>query len=1174
MVCGGVQGGRGSSWLWGLVFLATWPARLAYAEASGEAVRSEPRPAASPTQVTAADLETRRKQAEQHPELSDELKGKIAELYRLAGEQLQRAEQFKTQAAEDKTAAETAQERAAKLRQELAQASVGPPEPPPHGSLTELEQRLSTKGLQLQELKNAQARKEAAPAAQASRRKDLRNRLLAVPQQSADVKQQLEAPPPADEPAPLTLARQTELLTRSTLLEQEPAALQSELAKYDAQDAADLIRIERDILAQQIATAQREFDALNGAVRRKRDEEAQAAVQRAQEEAIEAQPLLKANAEENTRLAEEARALTQLIADADKELQKVKLRLENLQRQFDQTKKKVESVGLTGPIGLMLRKQRAELPNVRKRLQNLQKRRPLINDAQFALFEYDDIRSDLSDLDPHLRRISNPDGRRLNADEQSRLTEAATTVLERQRDYLDSLIRSYSAYFDVLVELDSTERQLIKLAGEYQNYVDERVLWIRTAKPLHAAFQLDPFDLHLLNPSQWYNLGLKLWEDLRSNWHLYGALLVILVSLLRVGGRFRRDLGELGEVAARGSCCEFLPTLRAGVLTVMIALPWPLLLLALGWRLGLIPNSDEFVRGAAHGLTATGWVYLLLELTRQVCRPEGLAEAHFSWPTAVTRNLRQDLRAVMLFGLPLVMFTSALHAVDPQHGQDVLERIGCLLGAIVLAFFLRRMLCPQNGILREHFRYHPGGWADRLKHVLCWSAVAAPLLLGGLSLFGYHYTARQLAFRLFVTLAFALSLLVLHATLLRLVLIMRRRLLIAEARRRRAERAETQSQSTAPGSLSPQQLLGPVAERADFSTQSLQTRRLAGIGMLAITLLGFWLIWADVVPALGILDRWPLWTTTMTVTAAVGDGGISLPTQAHEQIVHITLADLGLAGLISIITFVAARNIPGLMEISLLQRLPLEHSVRYAITSLASYLIVLVGAVAGCHVIGLRWSQIQWLATALTFGLAFGLQEMFANFVAGLILLFERPIRVGDVVTVDDTTGVVSRIRIRATTIKNWDHKEFVVPNKDFITGKVLNWTLTDEVNRVVVNVGIAYGADTELAHELLLQVAQNNPLIRKDPPPIASFEGFGDSCLNFSLRAFLSTMESRLPAINSLHMEINKAFQQAGIEIAFPQRDLHLRTLPAGISLGQPAFVDDRKPRQVGGLKPAARAS
>lgn len=134
---------------------------------------------------------------------------------------------------------------------------------------------------------------------------------------------------------------------------------------------------------------------------------------------------------------------------------------------------------------------------------------------------------------------------------------------------------------------------------------------------------------------------------------------------------------------------------------------------------------------------------------------------------------------------------------------------------------------------------------------------------------------------------------------------------------------------------------------------------------------------------------------------------------------------------------------------------------------------------------------------ALTVGLGFGLQEIFANFVSGLILLFERPIRVGDIVTVDGTTGVVSRIQTRATTVTNWDRQDLIVPNKEFITGRLLNWTRSDHVNRIVINVGIAYGSDTELARRLIEEVLREHSEVLGDPPSIVTFEGFGESTLN-----------------------------------------------------------------------------
>ena len=132
---------------------------------------------------------------------------------------------------------------------------------------------------------------------------------------------------------------------------------------------------------------------------------------------------------------------------------------------------------------------------------------------------------------------------------------------------------------------------------------------------------------------------------------------------------------------------------------------------------------------------------------------------------------------------------------------------------------------------------------------------------------------------------------------------------------------------------------------------------------------------------------------------------------------------------------------------------------------------------------------------------------------------------------------------MRATTISNWDRQEFVVPNKQLITGTILNWTLTADVNRLTVPIGIAYGANTEQAREIMVRVAQNHPLVLKEPAPAADFEEFGDSALLLCLRVFVAGVESRLAITTALNTEINKRFEQAKIEIAFPQLDVNLKT-------------------------------
>jgi potassium-dependent mechanosensitive channel len=159
---------------------------------------------------------------------------------------------------------------------------------------------------------------------------------------------------------------------------------------------------------------------------------------------------------------------------------------------------------------------------------------------------------------------------------------------------------------------------------------------------------------------------------------------------------------------------------------------------------------------------------------------------------------------------------------------------------------------------------------------------------------------------------------------------------------------------------------------------------------------------------------------------------------------------------------------------------------------------------------------------------------------------------VGDIITLGDIDGTVTRIRSRATTITNWDRKELIVPNKELITGRLLNWTLSDQINRVVVEVGVAYGSNIAKVSRLILRIANEHPIVLNEPAPSVTFESFGDNALNFVLRCHLPNLDHRLATIHDLHATIHDRFKREGIEIAFPQLDLHVRSgLPKSSSGG-----------------------
>jgi potassium efflux system protein len=271
------------------------------------------------------------------------------------------------------------------------------------------------------------------------------------------------------------------------------------------------------------------------------------------------------------------------------------------------------------------------------------------------------------------------------------------------------------------------------------------------------------------------------------------------------------------------------------------------------------------------------------------------------------------------------------------------------------------------------------------------------------------------------------------------------------------------------------------------------------------------IIWAEVFPALGIFESVELWHQTGVI-----DG--------REAIVPVTLADLAYALLILVVGWVAVRRIPSLLEILLRQRLHVSPASAYAATRIFQYALVTMLVVAVMGSLGGSWSQIQWAVAALSVGIGFGLQEIVANFISGLIILFEQPIRVGDVVTVGEVSGTVTKIRMRATTIRDWDRRELLVPNKEFITSRLLNWSLSDAVTRCSLQVGVAYGTDMKMALGIIRQVCREHPLILEDPQPLITFDEFGDNSLVITVRFYLGDLDNRLSAWRSTSISTKKA--------------------------------------------------
>ncbi len=224
----------------------------------------------------------------------------------------------------------------------------------------------------------------------------------------------------------------------------------------------------------------------------------------------------------------------------------------------------------------------------------------------------------------------------------------------------------------------------------------------------------------------------------------------------------------------------------------------------------------------------------------------------------------------------------------------------------------------------------------------------------------------------------------------------------------------------------------------------------------------------------------------------------------------------------------------------------------YVLLTFARYALLFFAYAAALLTMGFRFADIGWLLAAFSVGIGFGLQEIVANFISGIILLLERPVRIGDAISVGDTWGIVERINVRATHVTNRDNQEIIVPNKNFITQEVTNWSRKDRETRGRVQVGVAYGTDLEKVVKILTDVVRSERRILKDPKPKVLFSGFGDSSLDFTV-LYYADVEEHIHVRSDLGLAINKAFREHKIEIPFPQRDLHIKEAPGGASVVPP---------------------
>lgn len=1130
------------------------------------------------------DLESLRAALAASTDLSDEERAQIDQLLQSAARRSKSAAEFsRTMTAEAKAVDELPAKfdewkEFLRVAKELKIEDVSPDLP-----LPDLTKELAELKIAVTKDTTELAPIETAIKTRGDRTKELRERIPQLTSEIAELGRKLESIA-ADTPSLLEQAQRLELTAIQQSVLAQKSALEAELVRIEAEEAVQFLQLQKDVLTRRIEVKNGRLAKLEKRETELRQRQAREAAQVAKQEQEDIRvrnPLLVPSYEINTQLSEKAREATEDLTQAREQLNKINQRYDEIRGAFDETQSRVATIGLSERVGKMLRKQLKQLPTMNSYAVSASGRD--LKDIEFETLDLKELREKLS-RDVIVAEIEETHGPQTDQ-VLEQLAQPIDELIDARRKHLDNARKSLDDLFELSFDREKKEKELNKLAREFRDYINERILWIRSNEMLLTDFKINESDRAVFSLERWQNFFGELVGVITRRPWLFSLSLLVSVALIAWKPTLRKWADEYGVQASKGSCHTFWPTFKTLLITITTSITWPLLLLIFGFGMWWSQPADASPLYIAvnSALLFAAWFAIPVEILRRACRPNGLAQHHFDWSDDAIKVLHRNLNWGVITGAVLVFYIQLLHKLDliqdtSQQSDPLLERWLFVIAMGTLTVFLFRIFHPRSGVFADYLRSHPSSWATQTSSVWFPAILLMPLTLGGLAIGGFYFTAVNLTRYAYSTFVFAITIELGRGLLNRYLLMRRRHVHIETAKRKKAEQREAQmAAAQSAGESGVQRINTPAIPMEDanaiISENALQARKLVTLATVLVWAAGLWLIWSDVLPALRGLDRFTIWSSEMVVPATeespassppllpgspeatmansaetaepAPTASLAEPEPASTMVVsRVTVRDLLLFLLISVTTYIAAAYLPSAIEMIFLDDLPVDRSARQAAKALFSYAIVIVGVILALNALSITWSKIQWLATALTFGLAFGLQEIFANFVAGIILMFERPIRIGDLITVDEFTGTVTRIRIRATTIVNWDRKEYVIPNKDFITGRLVNWTLSDEVNRLVLSVGIAYGSDVARAKELLFQICREHPEILADPPTTVTFQEFADSSLLLVLRTFLPSINNRLVVIDELNTRINRAFNEAGIEIAFPQRDLHLRSI------------------------------
>lgn len=879
-------------------------------------------------------------------------------------------------------------------------------------------------------------------------------------------------------------------------------------------------QVEEKNLEQQVLQAQ--LTALQTAINEKNLQESKSQLEQAarlEEKNADINPVLKRELEFNTRISQELLTQTTQLNQLSQDSLRIKNVLDNLQQTQQNINEQISSLQGTLVLSRIINKQRQALPQD-KLIKGLSKQ---IADLRVRIFDITEVRDRAANVESYIVDLEKTEKITFTEKERSQLEK----ILQERSKILTDLLKQLNSQLNLLINIELNQLQVQTISDALQNKLQQQSFWVKS----NNQMDLDWFkNLPSALTFQLRDIG-KIFDF--SNWrdNILGAgitvifLLALTALIQRRKERIKQKLTNINNQMRTLDSDSQWHTPMAILWTLVLCLPSTLIFLSVFILVTYICFQNPTAVWP-WGLKMAGyWLYFAFMLA--LLRPNGIACRHFKMPEKISENFRRILKP-SVWVIALLLNTSIFTNLEIGISYDVLgEMMTIFVLAITLVMigpeFRRTIQTYQN---TESQSLGANSYLLTLVRIIL---ALAPIILIILIALGYYYTALVLIEHLISSYFAFTTWLIIRNLIYRGFEVSSRRLAARRLKEKREQALAKANSVTEENSAD--DFTTEVQQNDSLAISQVKDQVLRMVDfVLWIVLFGlFYFVWSDLITVAYYLNGVTLWQQSVT-------------TETGVVMESVTLLNALVAVIILLVTYVLVRNIGGLLEVVIFSHVKLSQGTPYTVTTLLTYMIITLGAALAFGTLGMSWSKLQWLFAALSVGLGFGMQEIFANFVSGIIILFERPVRIGDTITIGTYSGTVSKIRIRATTLVDFDKKEVIVPNKAFVTERLVNWALSNAMTRLVISVGVAYGSDVELVKRLLLQAAVENERVLKDPAPMAYFLSFGASTLDHELRVYVGQLADRTRTIDELNRRINQLFTEHNIEIAFNQLDIFIK--------------------------------